>query len=60
MHNNKLRGDKLKNRGAKCNTQHRDLDKNVKSKGVIQQVEIRNIIRYEVKQNIERSQWLRC
>lgn len=34
---------------------HQDLSKNLKSKGVIQKVEIRNIIRYEFNRNGEGS-----
>lgn len=50
MHNDKL-GDNLKNWEQSALQLHQDLPKNLKSKGVIQKVEIRNIIRYEFRRN---------
>lgn len=51
MHNDKLRGDNSQNWEQSALQVHRDIPKNLKSKGVTRKVEIRNIIRYEFKRN---------
>lgn len=55
MYSDKLTGDNLKYQEQSALQLYQDLSKNLKSKGVIQKVEIRNIITYEFNRNGESS-----